>query len=400
MYKLLSVAVAALAATTMIFTAPAFADHRPGNVVVIGGTMGLTGRFANLTGQNYKARKLYLEELNARGGLLGHVVELRILDDNSDRRTAIELYEKLITGDKVDLLIGPYSGGITDAVANVMERYKRPFIAPNAASPMIWQRGRKYVFQGPIPIAQDRFKGALNLAAQIGVKRIAVIGEGSLSPRQSTEGALEWAKKLGLKVVLLESYRKEQTDFRALLRRIEASGAEALFSSGYYRDSVAQARQLRELNINVKIFAAQDGPTLPQFVEELGSTAEYVVGHSSWEPKPSLGHPGMKAFIEKYEKRHGVKPNSGAASSYAVMQILEAAVKRAGGFEPEKIRQALASMAAYTVKGTYKANEQGMSPVESLTFQIRNGKRLLVWPEHQSDARFIPMPKWEDRAKK
>ena len=88
----------------------------------------------------------------------------------------------------------------------------------------------------------------------------------------------------------------------------------------------------------------------------------------------------MKAFIEKYEKRYGVKPNSAAASGYAVMQILEAVVKRARGFEPEKIREALASMAVYTVKGTYKANEQGMSPVESLTFQIQNGERMIVWP--------------------
>ena len=401
MNKRLSGVMAAVFAAAMLFPSPAFADHRPGNVVVIGGTMGLTGRYVEHAKLYLSARKLYVEEVNARGGLLGHKVELKILDDKSDARTAIELYEKLVTGDKVDLIVGPYSSGITDAVANVMERYKRPFIAPGAASPVIWQRGRRYVFNIPTAIAQDFQKGALHLAAQIGVKRIAVIGEGSLFPRQVTEGALKWAKKLDLKVVLLESYRKGQTEFTALLRRIEASGAEAIFSSGYYRDSVAQARQLRELNINVKLFAATTGAALPKYIEELGSTAEYVVGYITWMPKPVLlGHPGMKAFIDSYEKRYGEKPNSHVAGGYAEMQILEAAVKYAGSFDPEKLRDALASITVQTIRETYKANEQGLSTIDGLTFQIQNGKRVIVSPAHQAEARFLPMPKWEDRAKK
>ena len=397
---LTGVVVAALTAT-MLYPAPALADHRPGNVVVMGGTLSLTGRYVVHVRPTHDARKLYVDELNARGGLLGHKVELKILDDKSDARTAIELYEKLITEDRVDLVLGPKTSYITDRAANVMERYKRPFVTPGAASPVIWQRGRRYVFSDPVPIAQNAQKGALRLAEQIGVKRIAVIGEGSLFPRQATEGALSWAKKLGLEVVLLESYRKEQTDFTALLRRIEASGAEAIFSSGYYDDSAALTRQLRELNINVKMYAAPTGPGLPKFVEELGSTAEFVVGFSSWEPKPDLlGHPGMKAFIESYEKRYGEKVNSHASHGYTEMQILEAAVKYAGSFDPEKIRDALASITVQTIRGTYKANEQGMSTIDGLTLQIQNGKRVIVWPAHMSEARLRLMPKWEDRVKK
>ncbi len=94
--------VAVLAAAQLI-TAPAFADHRPGNVVVMGGTISKTGHGAVRAGRFYNGRELYVDELNARGGLLGHRVELKIYDDKSDKRTAIELYEKLITEDKVDL---------------------------------------------------------------------------------------------------------------------------------------------------------------------------------------------------------------------------------------------------------------------------------------------------------
>ena len=394
--------IVALALSTLLVGGTSLADHRPGNAVVMGGTVSLTGRYVEPAGRAHNARKLYVDELNARGGLLGHKVELKIYDDKSDRRIAIKLYEKLITEDKVDLVLGPYSSFITDAVANVMERYKRPFISPGASSSVIWQRGRKYVFQIPSVSARTRQTGALQLAKAIGVEKIAIIGAGELFPRQVTEGALEWAKKLGLEVVLLESYRKKQTDFTALLQRIKASGAEAIFSSGYYRDAVTQVRQLRELNINVKMFAATVGPAVPKFVEELGSTAEYVVGLSIWEPKPDvLGHPGMKAFIENYEKRYGVAPNYHTSGGYSAMQIFVAAVKKANSFDPKKIRDALASILVYTIRGPYKANERGFSiPAEALTFQIQNGKRVFVWPATMAEARFLPMPKWEERAKK
>jgi len=385
----------AVLAVAVLYAGAAFADHRPGNFVVMGGTLSLTGRFAEPADRYCKGRKLYVDELNARGGLLGHRVELRILDDKSDIRTAIELYEELIAQDRVDLVLGPYSSPIGDAVANVMERYKQPFL-PMAASKVIWQRGRKYVFNH-VPVAQDYQKGALNLAGQIGVKRIVIIGEGSLFGRQISEGALQWAKQLGLEVVLLQSYRKKQTDFTVLLEKINERGAEAVFSNSYFSDSVAQIRQLRKLNINVKIFAGTVGPALPKFVEELGKTAEYVLGFSQWEPKPALGYAGMKEFIEKYERRYGEKPNYHAAMGYDAIQIMEAAVKHAGRFDPERVRDALASIRVETIGGPWKVDEQGLSNREGLTFQIQNGERVIVWPAHMAEARFLPMPRWEDR---
>lgn len=397
--------------TTWLAAAPFFvdaalADHRPGNVVVIGGTLALSGRYAEPAGRYLNAWKLYVDELNERGGLLGHKVELRILDDKSDTRTAIELYEKLITEDKVDLLLGPYSSAITDAVANVMEVHKRPFVATGASAKAIWERGRKYVFGLLGVAAQDRQKGALYLAKEIGVKRIAIIGQGSLFPRQLTEGTLEWAKKLDLEVVFLQSYHKDEKDFTAILKKIESSGAEAIFSNSYFSDSVAQLRQMRELNINVKMFSGTIGPVLPKFVDELGGTAEYVLTFSPWEPKLILGKPGMIEFIDKYEKRYGVKPNFYAAAAYMGMQVLEAAVKHATSLDPQKVRDALASISVETIRRRLKFDAQGVSKAddaddEGLTLQIQNGEPMIVWPKHIAEAKYIlPMPKWEERPSK
>ncbi len=117
-----------------------------------------------------------------------------------------------------------------------------------------------------------------------------------------------------------------------------------------------------------------------------------------WEPKPILGHPGMNEFIDHYESRYGVKPNYHTARGYAEMQILEAAVKEAASFDPQKVRDAMASIAVETIMGHWKADAQGLSTMEGLTFQIQNGKRMIVWPKHLAEAKYIlPMPRWDER---
>ena len=248
--------------------------------------------------------------------------------------------------------------------------------------------------------APNRAKSVLHVAKKIGVERIALISQPGTTNLQVLVGAQEWAKKLGLKVVLSERFRAEERDFTALLQRIKASGAAAIISNAGLSESVPQLRQLRELNINVKMFAALRDAETPEFVEKLGSTAEYVVGFSYWEPNPALGYPGLKEFVENYEKRYGEKPTYHSSEGYAAMQMMEAAVKEAGGFDPEKVRDALASISVQTIRGTYKADKQGMSHMEPLAFQIRNGKPVIVWPAHQAEAKVLPMPKWEDRTKK
>jgi branched-chain amino acid transport system substrate-binding protein len=157
---------------------------------------------------------------------------------------------------------------------------------------------------------------------------------------------------------------------------------------------------MRALNINVKMFAATVGPALPKFTEELGDTAEFTLGFSQWEPRVTLGYPGMKEFIEAYEQGYGVKPNYHASGAYTVVQILEAAVKHADSVDPQKVRDALASIEVETIRGLYKPDAQGMSIRESLTFQIQKGERVIVWPKDKAEAKYIlPMPRWDERPK-
>jgi branched-chain amino acid transport system substrate-binding protein len=391
--------VGALAVVVLLAAATAaWADHRPNNEVLIGGAISQTGRYAEPAGRQVNSIKLWVDEVNARGGLLGHKIKLILLDDRSDTQTSIKLYEKLITEDKVDIVLGPYSSGITEAVANVTERYKMPFVAYGAASTPIWEKGRKYIFN-IVAVAEDYQKGAVHLAKQIGVKRAAIIGEDSLFPRQSGKGARDWAQKLGIEIVVDENYPIKQTDFTALLQKIKAAGAEAVFSNSYFADSAAQLRQMREQNLNFKLYCSTIGPGLPNFPEQLGATAEYVLGFSQWEPLPQvLKNPGMKEYIEAYEKRFNEKPNYHAGGAYGSLQVTEAALKKAGSFNNEKLRDALATIEVTTIFGRYKVDARGMNAHEGLTFQILRGKRLVVWPDKWAETKpELPMPEWSKR---
>ena len=390
--------LAVLASLLVCAAGPAWANHRPNDEVLVGGAISLTGRYAEPAGRQVNSIKMWVEETNARGGLLGHKIQLLLLDDKSDTQTSIKLYEKLITEDKVDLVLGPYSSGITEAVANVTERYKKPFVAYGAASSPIWEKGRRYIFN-IVAVAEDYQKGAVHLAKQIGVKKAAIIGEDSLFPRQAGKGARAWAKQLGIDIVLEENYPLKQTDFTALLQKIKAAGAEAVFSNSYFADSAAQLRQMREQNLNFRLYCSTIGPALPNFPEQLGSTAEYVLGFSQWEPLPKiLKHPGMEEFIAAYEKRYGEKPNYHAGGAYGALQATEAAIKKAGSFDSEKLRDVLASIDVDTVYGRYKVDPHGMNAHEGLTFQILKGQRRVVWPEKWAETKpELPMPEWSKR---
>ena len=183
----------------------------------IGASLSLTGTYAAIGQTLHRGYQLCVKHMNERGGLLGRKIELIQYDNGSDPATAVRLYEKLITQDKVDLVLGPYSSPITEAVANVTEKYRMPMMT-NAATTSIFKKGRKFVFT-VIPPGEVRFEGLIDLAAKKALKTVAIINEDSLFPKAVAQGAMELAKKKGLQLVFTEAYPQWTTDFSAVLRR-------------------------------------------------------------------------------------------------------------------------------------------------------------------------------------
>lgn len=160
----------------------------------IGASLSLTGSYAALGQNQLRGYQLCVKHANEKGGVLGRKLELVTEDDQSQAPVAVEVYEKLITRDKVDAILGPYSSPITEAVANVSEKHRMPMVAAGAASASIFKKGRKFVFMN-YSSAEVYLEGLLDISAKRGLKTIAVLNEDSLFPRRALRGLWNWRKR-------------------------------------------------------------------------------------------------------------------------------------------------------------------------------------------------------------
>ena len=185
----------------------------------LGASIAITGRDAVQGGYVREGYLLCQKHVNEKGGILGRPVQLLIQDDGSEAQAAIRIYEKLITEDKVDAVIGPYSSPITDAVADVTEKHHKLMVAPGAGTTAIWEKGRRYLIMMLSPLEAST-EGTIDLAARNGLKTIAVVG--ALARPAIAKGAVETAKKKGLEIVVHEMFPIGTTDFSAILNKVNA----------------------------------------------------------------------------------------------------------------------------------------------------------------------------------
>ena len=161
----------------------------------LGVTLSLSGKYAQLGAMNEKAYRLWERDVNQRGGMLGRQVRIHIADDQSDPVRARQLYEGFITEQKVDLVLGPYSSEITEAVANVTELYRYPLLAAGASADTLWQKGRKYLF-GVYITASKYSVGMLELLVRSGIGPLAIVATDDSFGKAIQAGTLDWAKAL------------------------------------------------------------------------------------------------------------------------------------------------------------------------------------------------------------
>ena len=365
--------------------------------IKIGASMSVTGTYAKPGTYQKQGYDVCIDELNAKGGILGRKVELVIYDDQSNPATAVRLYEKLITEDKVDAVMGPYSSAVSEAVANVTEKYKKVMVAPLAATTSIFKKGRKYIFMVITP-AENYLDGLIDMAAKRGLKTVAIINEDTLFPKASAAGTAEAAKKRGMQVVLQEAYPKGNTDFSALLVKIKAANPDVIAAGTYFDDAVAITRQMKELNVNPKMFGLTVGGDLPEFYDLLKQNAEYTYGSTQWDE--SLPYPGQKEFLAAYKaKFKGQEPSYHTAAGYAGCLIYAEAVKKAGTLDADKVRDQLLKMEIKTAFGDYKVEPDGFQIAHKMVMlQWQDGKRIVVWPDDLANGKVrYPTPPWNQR---
>jgi branched-chain amino acid transport system substrate-binding protein len=401
------------AALLLMVFAPALAlGPAPGAVaqppIRIGASLSRSGPF-EAQGQNMlRGYQLCVRHANDRGGVLGRRTELHAEDDRSSGATAAALYEKLITQDRVDAILGPYSSPITEAMADVAERHRMPMVGAGAAATSIYRKGRKFAFMLASP-SEAWLEGLVDIAARRGLKTVAVIYERTLLQQTIGEGAIELARKRGLTVVLGESYPRGTTDFGDILRRVKAANPDVLAAATY--ESAAITRLLKELDVNPRMFGATVGVAFPNFHEALGRDAEYVYGTSQWEAELmtlragglipiARNYPGAREFVESHHREYpGAEISYHTAQAYGGCQVLLEAIRRAGSLDRAKVRGALLALDFNTAFGPFKIDADGFQIAHKVViFQWQDGKKVIVWPDEIAPVppRF-PTPPWSQR---
>ncbi len=365
--------------------------------IKIGASLSLTGSYAALGQNQHRGYQLCAKHVNEKGGVLGRKAEFVLYDDQSQPATGVRLYERLITQDKVDAIMGPYSSAITEAVANVNERYKMPMVAPMASTTAIFRKGRKFIFMVQ-SAAEVYLEGLIEMAAKNKLKSVAIINEDTLFPKATVQGTIDLAKKKGLQVVFIEGYPKGNTDFSAILTKVRTANPDVFGAATYFDDAVAITRQMKELNVNPKMYGVTVGGDLPTFYQLLGKNAEFVYGATQWEPE--LPYPGAKEFVVAYSTEFpGRDLSYHSAGGYAGCQILVDAIRRARSLDGEKIRAEIAKMDTTTVYGGFKVDDGGFQVSHKMVmFQWQEGKKVIVWPDELAAGKArLPTPPWSQR---
>jgi branched-chain amino acid transport system substrate-binding protein len=163
---------------------------------------------------------------------------LVVEDDRSQSATAVGIYERLITQEKIDLVLGPYGSPMTAPVSDVTKKHRMPMVAPTLGTTSVVKGGRGYIFQVYSP-SEVYLEGFVDLVARHGLKTIALIAEDSLFPQAALRGASELARRKGLQVVFTEAYPRGSTDFSAVLTRARAATPDALGAATFFEDAVA-----------------------------------------------------------------------------------------------------------------------------------------------------------------
>jgi branched-chain amino acid transport system substrate-binding protein len=350
----------------------------------VGVTASLTGDYAKLGQDQLSGIRMWADDVNARGALLGRKVEIVYYDDASSPEKSAQLYERLITQDKVDLLLGPYASDITLAASRVAERHNFPMVATGAASSAIWQQGFSNIFQIDAPAAKY-MELPLKLANEKGLKRIALVYADTDFPREVADGVRAMAAGYGMPLVLDEAYAQDSRDFSAIARRMKAAAPQVVIGGTYFDDSVALVRATRQVGLQPDMMVMTVGPAQEDFGQQLGDAADGVMGATSW--MRSGKRPLAYDFSFRYKQKYGHNAAAHAAYGYAGGQVLEAAVRLAGSLDRDAVREQLQTMTFRSLLGRYRVDEAGSQTAkQTYVMQWQGGKRLLILPENIADS--------------
>ena len=378
--RLLALLVLALLAVPL----PAWAQ-----AVKIGAVVPLTGRYGPGGAQVRNGYELAVEQINAAGGVTvgGKKVplELALLDDESDATKTVSRLETLAAQGVVGYL-GGFGSDLHAAAASMAEKNKTPYLGVAFALNKIHQQGFKYLFS-PFWKSPDVGKFTQGLRPHPG-RRAAQdrrdLPEKTDWGQEMSASWTEAGKAAGYQVVVLGEYAPGAKDFSDLILKAKSANADAVFAIPTPPDGMTMVKQMKELGYTPKLNIMIRASDSPPWTKNLGKDGDWTVLAAGWHN--AIKAPGVNELNAAHEKKFGRPADPIVGPAYACVQILAAAVSKAGAADREKLRDAIAATDMTTVIGPVKFRPDGTGIVQGAFAQWQNGKQELVWPKEFATA--------------
>jgi ABC-type branched-subunit amino acid transport system substrate-binding protein len=364
----------------------------------VGATVAVTGPASAEVGHFKKMMELWAEAINARGGVMlkeyGKRLPIKIVvyDDTSKPPDSIRLYEKLVTEDKVHVLLGPYSSPITVAASTVAEKHQLPMIALEANSTGIFKRGFKWL----VGVIDDGTKWSHHyfdmLKAAGKARSIGFVIEDTPHPKEVGSGSVPKAREIGLDVKVEEYFPVATQDFTPIITKLKAANPDIVYMSAFPSREVTFFKQALEQGLNPREFHMIHHGVA--FYGAVGiKNANLVTGEAYWMPGVKAGN--SRPFEELLQKL-AVKVEDYPWSSihYFGFETLVAALEKAGTLDKDKLMAAIKSLDIETISGRLKFDGQtGQGTLNPFPTQIQDGKYVTIWPgEIASGKHAYPRP--------
>jgi branched-chain amino acid transport system substrate-binding protein len=347
----------------------AAAEVRAADPIKVGFSMALTGAVAPNGKQNLLALEIWRDDVNANGGLLGRPVELVYYDDQSNPNNVPGIYTKLLSVDKVDLLIGPYATNmIAPAMPVIMQANKVTISMLGVDVNRRFNYPRYFSMvpggdEGTLAFSRGWFEIA---AAQTPKpKTVALIGADAEFGKTACDGARDNAKAGGFDIIYDKSYPPGTTDMVPVVRAIQAANADLVFGCAYPPDTVGIVRAANEIGLNAKMFGgALIGLLATPIKMQLGPLVNGLVIMESFVPAPTLNFPGLKAMLEKYQAKApalGIDPLGYGFTpfAFAAGQVLAQAVEGTKSLDAGKLADYIHANKFSTVAGEISFGKDG-----------------------------------------
>jgi branched-chain amino acid transport system substrate-binding protein len=328
------------------------------DTVKIGLIQPLTGSVAYNGTTDVNGSKLALDEINAKGGVLGKKLELIIEDGQCRPANSVNAAEKLIQRDKVVAISGAFCSSATLAVMPVVANYKIPLVTGVSSSAELTEKGNRWFFRATETDALLAKSFAKILFDQLKLRKVAYIG---VNDDWGRGGVAEFEKQmtaLGATTAMKEYFEHGTSDFYTLLTKLRASGADGAFVAAETQDGSIFVKQKAELGVQTKVFGVGSWAT-SDFIKLTGASSEGI--YAAVPYASTMTTPKNKAFVEAYMARYKEAPGKYAAAGYNAINILAQAIDRAGSTDAEKIREALTKTNYEGPNGHFQFDDKGQA---------------------------------------